>query len=107
MAAKCASHDNGFSPHGLKRFPQADDAGFDAVGDADVDHHDMVCAMIDQIVDARNQRGVSAPAQAALEDGELNPFSVALHQLEHTPPPFGVGDVVDDDVEMFHGLIGW
>lgn len=64
-------------------------------------------AWIDQIVDARNQLRVPAAAEATLEHRELHPLAVALHQLEHAPPPLGVGDVVDDDVEMLHGLISW
>ena len=107
MAAKCASHDDRFAAHGLERFPQADDARFYAVGDANIDQDDMVSVMIDQIVDARNQLGMPAPAQATLEDGELYPFAVALHQPEHAAPALGIGDVVDDDVEMLHGIIAW
>ena len=102
-----ASHDHGFPAHGLERLPQADDAGVDAVGDADIDQDDVVGVMIDQIVDARNQLGVPAAAQPALEDRELHPFAVAVHQPEHAAPPLGVGDVVDDDVEVLHGVTGW
>lgn len=96
-------HDDGFPPHGLKRLAQADDAWFSAFGDADVDEDDMVVPMIDQSVQACNQFRVATPAQPALEYGKLHPLAVALHLLEHATPPFGVGDVVDDDVEMLHG----
>ena len=60
--------------------------------------------MIDHPVEPRNQIGLPAAAQAALKDGELDPLTVSLHQLEHPPPPLGVADVVDDDVEMLHGI---
>ena len=98
-------HDDGFAAHGLKRLAQADDTGFGALGDADVDEDYMVGPMIDQSVEACNQFRVAAPAQAALEHGELHPLAVALHLPEHAAPPFGVGDVVDDDVEMLHGAL--
>ena len=62
----------------------------------------MVLPMIDQIVEACNQFGVASPAQPALEHGELHPLAVSLHLPEDAAPSFGVGDVVDDDVEVLH-----
>ena len=47
--------------------------------------------MIDHAVEPRNQVGVPAPGQPALEDRELHPFAESLHQLEHQPPPLRVG----------------
>ena len=99
-----ASDDDRLPAHGLELLPETHDARFDAVGDADVDQHDVILCMIDHPVEPRNQIGVPAAAEAALEDGELDPLAVALHQLEHPSPPLGGTDVVDDDVEVLHGI---
>ena len=100
------SHDDGFPAHGLELLAEADDARGHAVGGADVDEHDVVLGMIDHSVEARNQIGVAAAAETALEDGELDPFAVSLHQLEDAAPPSGVADVVDDDVEVLQRVTG-
>ena len=99
-----ASHDDRLAAHGLELLAEAHDARLDSVSDADVHQHDVILGMIDHRVEARNQIGVPAAAQAALEDRELDPLAVPLHQLEHPPPPLGVADVVDDDVEVLHGI---
>ena len=64
----------------------------------------MVLRMIDHAVESCNQIGVPATAKPTLEDRELHPCTVSLHRLEHLPPSFRVGDVVDNDVEVLHDV---
>lgn len=44
---------------------------------------------------------MSLSAQPALEDRELQPFTVTIHQVENTPPALLIADVVRYNVEMF------
>ena len=86
-----ASDDHRLAAHRAELLPQTHEARLHAIGGADVDQHDVVLRMIDHPVEPRNQIGLPAAAQAALKDGELDPLAVSLHQLEHPPPPLGVG----------------
>ena len=65
----------------------------------------MIVGMMDQAVEQRDQFSMASPVHPALEDGELKPFSIAVHDPEDAPPALRVADVVGHDVQMLvHGL---
>src|SRR5690606_34148281 len=65
---------------------------------AEIDHHDMIIRIENQLVKRREQVGLPAAAEATLENGKLHPFAITFHQREHAPPALGVPDIVRHDV---------
>jgi len=79
--------------------------GADAVHRSQVEDEDVVIAMMDRFVQFGLDLHIAQAIQAALEDGVLEPFAVAFHDAEDLAPAFVVGDVVADDVEVFHAYL--
>src|SRR5579883_1425527 len=63
----------------------------------DIDEQDMILAILHQLAQPRFELCAPPPREAALEHGKLEPLAIAVHCLEHAPPPLLVGDVVGDD----------
>ena len=69
---------------------------------AQVDDEDLIFALIDDL----RQGGLHAHEvdirQIALKHGELQMRAEAFHRLKHAPQPFGIADVVGDQVVTTH-----
>ena len=59
----------------------------------------MVLALMDELVKVRDKLRVANCREAALKGGELHPIAVAVHCLEHGPPPPSIADVVNHEVD--------
>src|SRR5699024_4355032 len=95
-------NDSGFTYDGFEcGFAQTDDAWFDAVCRAQIHEDDVVMVMVDDAVQKCNQFGVFLSRQSALKDGQLQPFSVAVHDAKYPAPTFWVGNVVSHCIQMF------
>ena len=77
----------------------------DLVRRTEVENEDVVVAAVDRLLHPARELDAPARREPALEDRELQPVALAVHELEHPPPAPVVGDVVGDDVETFvdHG----
>jgi hypothetical protein len=59
--------------------------------------------MVDDLPECVTQFHHFPRIQLALENGELEVVPVAEHELEYTPQPLGIRDVVGNDVHVAHG----
>lgn len=67
----------------------------------------MILLMVYQTVEACNQFGLATTVHPALENRELYPSAITIHQLEYLPPAPRIRYVVGDDIEMlFQGSAG-
>ena len=67
----------------------------------------MILANFDDFAQARFKFSTSAPRQAALKHGKLEPLPETAHGLENSAPTAVVGDVVGYDVRAFIAHLGW
>ena len=90
---------------GWKVFPRLTTRGSTLSATPRSTQYHVIFAMINRFVEPCNQFGLTALVHAALEDGELYPGSVSVHQLVDLAPPLRVGNVVGDDVQVLvHGF---
>src|SRR5690606_13911977 len=92
--------------YGPKILAQAYHSGHDPISRPDVHQQHVILIMMDDSVEEEHQFGLALRTHAALEHGVLEPFSVAVHDLEDASPSLRIGDIVSDDIEplVMHGL---
>ena len=71
-------HDNRRAFEGLELLAQAHDPRHDPVGGPEIEHQDVILFVMNNLVKGGNQLRMPSPSEAALEDGELQPFSVTV-----------------------------
>ena len=60
----------------------------------------MILIVMDNLVKGRKHLGVPAAAESALEHGQLQPLSIAVHKSVDGAPTLWVGDIVSHEVHV-------
>src|ERR1700731_4927992 len=92
------SYHNSRPRHRLEGLPQTFNLGIDFIRRSEIKNEHMVVPAVDRLLKPACQLRAPLRAEPALENGELQPTSITLHQLEHTTPTPVVADVIGDDV---------
>lgn len=79
-----------------------DDAIAASIGWAQIDEQDLIVSIVDDVRKLRLAMKQIDFGQLALEDAELDMIAPVFHRFENLTQPFGVGDVVADDVRSEH-----
>src|SRR5712671_2786081 len=85
--------------HRIETFPKTFHPRLDLVGGPKVEDEHVIVAPMNYFLQPARQFGTAARAEPALENRELQPAAVTVHQFEHTPPALVVADVVGHDIE--------
>ena len=80
-----------------------DDAITASVGGAKVDEQDLIVSAVDDVLKLGLTLQQVDFGQLALKDAELDVISPVFHGFEDLAQPFGISDVVADDVGVLHG----
>src|SRR5690606_21317944 len=102
-AMSAVSDDGGPAFHLGECLADALDGQFDPVGPPDIYQEHVVFAILDQRVQAGLQLGAPPRRQAALEDRQLDPFAIAVHDLEDAAPAPLIRNVIGNDEKVFFG----
>lgn len=96
------SHNYRFSRYGPKTgFTQAGNLGLNLVSRPKIHQKNMVMSVMDHLIQGSKKFGMTNLIQPALENGQLDPFTVALQEIEDASPAFLVANVVGHYEESF------
>ncbi|SFW35574.1 hypothetical protein SAMN05216414_12245 [Nitrosovibrio sp. Nv17] len=100
-------NDHGLSSYWGEHFPETDHPRHNLLGETKIKQHQMVIPMMNDPVEQCNQLGMALCCETALKDRQLEPFTVAVHQIVDPPPSFLISDVIGDYIKMFgvHGYL--
>lgn len=105
LAPRGKSNDDWLADHWLVVLAQAYYSRHYTISETDIYQQNVILIVMDDAIEQCDQFRMSLLTQPTLEHRQLQPFAVAIHDVEDATPPFLIADVIGHDVEMFflHG----
>lgn len=85
----------------LKTFPEAFHPRIDLLRKTQIHDEDMVLLVVYQPIEAGCQLCATLRRKSTLEDRQLQPSTITVHELEDLAPTPIVGDVIGHDIKPF------